>query len=254
MCLVLLAVQHHKEWPLIIAANRDEFVDRPTAPADFWEEMPDILAGRDLKAGGTWMGIHKKTLRFAAITNFRDPKRKKETAPSRGHLVEGYLKGEDGAEHYLGGIAEKGGDYNGFNLICGTPEELWYYSNTEGIIRKITPGVHGLSNAHFNTPWPKVTTGCERLSAAVNRPVVRQEDLITLLSDQTLAPDEALPDTGMGLTWERILAPVFIEHPVYATRSSTALLVGANGEIRFTETQFLRENGKRTEKTNCFRL
>ena len=158
MCLILFAYRSLPDYRLVLAANRDEFYDRPTRHVAFWDDAPEILAGRDLKAGGTWMGITKKG-RFAAITNYRDSGMTIENAPSRGDLVKDFLIGKSRPHDYLESLQNKGQDYNGFNLIIGDGNELFYYSNRDGNIHNIEPGVHGLSNHLLNTPWPKVAQG-----------------------------------------------------------------------------------------------
>lgn len=240
MCLILFAVQHHRDWPLVIAANRDEFHHRPTQSAAFWQDAPHILGGKDLQEGGTWMGIHKKNHRIAALTNYRNPSLKKDSPPSRGHLVADYLKSYTPDADFLQTLQKKGAFYNGFNLICGTPDTLYYYGNQTKAPYRIEPGVHGLSNHLLNTPWPKVTRGRALLERAM---ATDPEDntLLTILQDRELPADTALPDTGMGLEWERILAPLFITSPIYGTRSSTVLKVHRNGNVCFTEVSWDKE-------------
>lgn len=220
---------------MIFAANRDEFHDRPTAPAEFWGEHPRLLAGKDLRAGGTWMGITKSG-RFAAITNYRDMSSIKNEAPSRGEIVTAFLLGGDNPEAFLGALRAKARLYNGFNLVVGDTDSFWYYSNMNDHPVKLEPGIYGLSNHLLDTVWPKVRKAKESLEAILssdNTPLV--ENLFTLLADRTVAPDDQLPDTGIGTTWERLLSPVFISSPTYGTRSSTVVTVDRRGEVRFVE-------------------
>ena len=246
MCLLLFAYQSHPDYRLILAANRDEFYDRPTRPAAFWDDAPEILAGQDLKAGGTWMGI-TKTGRFAAITNYREAALTKENAPSRGDLVKNFLMSDSRPRDYLKTVQEKGQIYNGFNLIIGDEKDLFYYSNRDGNIRTVEPGIHGLSNHLLNTPWPKVSRGKSKMSALINSPgPVDMNALFTILGDTTRPSEGELPDTGVGLDWERILSPMFITSDIYGTRCSTILLWEYTGAVTFIERTFGREAEDKT--------
>lgn len=240
MCLIFVAVNVHPRYPLVIAANRDEFYDRPTAPAAFWPESPEVLAGRDLRAGGTWIGI-TRTGRIAAVTNYRDMKRNKPDAPSRGKLVSGFLLSSDHPVNYLEHLAQEADQYNGFNILVGEREEIYGYSNCEGKIRKVPQGIHGLSNHLLDTPWPKVEIGKQILRGVLAEADFSAEDIFDLLLNRAIAKDEDLPDTGVGLEWERILSPIFIKSPTYGTRSSTIILLDRAGGITFTERSF--DNG-----------
>jgi len=235
MCLLLLALHAHPVYKLVIAANRDEFYDRPTAAAGFWNERPDILAGRDLRSEGTWFGISRKG-RIAAVTNYRDPASLKPDAPSRGRLVSDFLAGEEEPEAYLSRVDLRGGDYNGFNLVVGIEDRLCWYSNRGHDIRRITPGIHGLSNHLLNTPWPKVSRGKSALRQMLsNTPHPSPEALFEILVDRSVAADDRLPDTGVGIEWERLLSPIFIASPSYGTRSSTILLMDGENRVTFLE-------------------
>ena len=235
MCLILLAWKADRDYPLVLAANRDEFYDRPSARAGFWEEDPDLLAGRDLREGGTWLGATRAG-RVAALTNYREPASLKTGAPSRGRLAVDYLRGRENPEAYLDGIAPAG-DYNGFNLLVGNPDGLFCFSNRGSRVR-IEPGIHGLSNRLLDTPWPKVERGKEALATLLKQGKPTPEKMLDLLADRSRPPDQSLPDTGVGLEWERILSPLFIVSPVYGTRSSTVLLVDRSGEVTFAERTF----------------
>ena len=197
MCLILFAWKIHEGFPLVLAANRDEFYERPTAPADFWDEAPHVLAGRDLKEGGTWLGITRKG-RLAALTNYRDPTTLKKDAPTRGRLVSDYLLGDETPRAYLDRVASAAARYNGFSLIVGGPAELLYFSNRGEQIR-LSPGTYGLSNRLLDTPWPKVERGKMALSGVLKRKGVPSEEaLFALLADRSRPPDESLPETGVG--------------------------------------------------------
>jgi len=235
MCLILLAYDVHPEYRLILAANRDEFYDRPTLPMAFWEDHPDILAGRDLKGGGTWLGMSRSG-KFAAITNYREPGGPKPGAPSRGHLVSAFLSGNSPSQDYLKAVSAVGQTYSGFNLIVGDASGLYYYSNRGPGVRQLEPGWHGLSNHLLNTPWPKVEKGIALLKAAVlNSDPVNMDPIFQLLKNREVPPDDRLPDTGVGMEWERILSPMFIQSPGYGTRSSSVMLIGGNGRAQVAE-------------------
>ncbi len=243
MCLILFAYRSHPGYKLIFAANRDEYYDRPTAPAGWWEQAPFLLAGKDLKAGGTWMGITKKG-KIAALTNYRGPEHPHPDALSRGTLVSDYLLSDTPAGEYLETLRAKENKYNGFNLILGDIDHLYYYSNRENQNRRnpLEPGLYGLSNGHLNSPWPKVVKGKQVLEQQVLKvPEVSLEILFSILGDTALAPDEQLPDTGVGIAVERVLSPIFIKVPGhgYGTRSSTVLLVDHDNRVTFVERSFV---------------
>jgi len=237
MCLILLAYGQHPRYPLMLAANRDEFYDRPTAAASYWEDAPDLFAGRDLVHGGTWLGITRDG-RFAALTNYREPHAERAAAPSRGELVSRFLKSGVGAKDYLEQLRRQGGAYHGFNLVFGCPDALYCYSNRNGQAVRIAPGIHGLSNHLFDTPWPKVVRGKNALAEVAQLADPASEDLFSILADRTRAPDELLPDTGIGLEWERLLSPIFIASERYGTRSSTVLLLDTDRRVTIVERTF----------------
>jgi uncharacterized protein with NRDE domain len=231
MCLIALAWQAHPDFPLVVAANRDEWRERPALAAHWWPEHPHLLAGRDLQAGGTWMGITKGG-RFAAVTNFRDPSDRRSTALSRGALVTEYLLGTLAPADYLAGLASRAGRYNGFNLLAGDGRTLAYLGSREGEARMVEPGVHALSNHLLDEPWPKVAKAREALREGL---AGGDETLFAMLSDEARAPDEALPDTGVGLERERWLSSILITGERYGTRASTVLRAGAGGDVRVEE-------------------
>lgn len=235
MCLIALAWQAHPDYPLLVAANRDEFYARPTAPARFWEEAPQLLAGRDLKEGGTWMGVTRSG-RFAALTNVREPGTPAGHR-SRGLLVSQFLLGELAPLDYLQAVAAEGQDYGGFNLLVGDRAQLAVYSNRQGEPHLLPPGVYGLSNRHLDSPWPKVQRLKSAFSAALAA-APEPEPLLAMLLDNTPAPDADLPETGVGLDMERMLSPCFVRSPMYGTRASTALLMGRERAL-FVEQSFV---------------
>jgi uncharacterized protein with NRDE domain len=238
MCLLLLAIQKHPDYKLVLAANRDEYYDRPTAPAAFWDEAPQLLAGKDLRAGGTWLGITKNG-RIAAITNYRDPSAEISKAPSRGKLVSGFLLGQQSPEHFLEGLAQEKDRYNGFNLIIGANDQLYWFSNRGDGTKILLTGIYGLSNRLLDTPWPKLTRSKEALAHILsNQKEPSQEALFQMLLDRTIADDNQLPDTGVSTEWERILSPIFITSPTYGTLSSTVILIDRQNRVTFTEKTF----------------
>jgi uncharacterized protein with NRDE domain len=233
LCLVVIAWRARDDLPLIVAANRDEWRDRPADPADWWAGEPRLLAGRDLKAGGTWMGVTRAG-RFAAITNFRDPAERRSTAPSRGGLVTGYLLGADAPRAYLEALSPRAAEYNGFNLILGDGDSLWYFGSREGVARAIDPGVHALSNHVLDEPWPKVQRGRAVMRAALSDPDPGAR-LFGFLGDAGEASDAELPRTGVGLAWERRLSSALITGEDYGTRCSTLVRRSAAGRVSFEE-------------------
>jgi uncharacterized protein with NRDE domain len=238
MCLLLLALDAHPSFKLVLAANRDEFYDRPTAPPSFWEDAPYLLAGRDLAGGGTWLGITRHG-RIAATTNYRDPSSFKKAAPSRGKLVTDFLLGKDSPSDFLESIRREAGRYNGFNLLVGERDHLLWTSNRSDRIVLLSPGIHGVSNRLLNTPWPKVVRGKALLADALrDHPSVSSDRLFALLQDRHQPRDEALPSTGVRLEWERVLAPIFIKSPDYGTRSSTLLFIDRNDHLTFMDWTF----------------
>jgi uncharacterized protein with NRDE domain len=244
MCLILVAWRSHPRYPLVVAANRDEFFARRTASADFWDDAPEVLAGRDLEGGGTWMGIARggPDYRFAALTNFRDPARQRSDAPSRGALVADFLRGSSGIDDYLAALAPRAGDYNGFNLLLGDGARLVWFSNVAGQAAELAPGVYGVSNHLLDSPWPKVVAGKAALATAMDA-LPDQAPLFDLLRDDGVHPDAALPRTGVSLEWERLLSSAFVRAPGYGTRSSTVLSVDGAGRTDFTEQTWL-EGGR----------
>ncbi|HEX8176861.1 MAG TPA: NRDE family protein [Pyrinomonadaceae bacterium] len=254
MCVILLAHRAHPEYPLILAANRDEFYERPTARAAFWSDDEDTLAGRDLERGGTWLGVTRGG-RVAAITNYREPGLRISDAPSRGLLVSRFLSGGLDAGEYLSKLSDEASLYNGFNLIAGAGGRLHYFSNRGGGPREIEPGVHGLSNHLLDTPWPKVERGRRALAGLIEGGgPISVEEIFEILADDARAQDEALPETGVGLELERMLSPLFIESPVYGTRSSTVVLFNHQGEVSFIERTFGRKDDEQGDVRYEFKI
>ena len=238
MCLVLMALETHPEYSLIVAANRDEFYDRATAPAASWPGAPSVLGGRDLKAGGSWLGIDRSG-RFAAVTNYRQGQREPAAPRSRGRLVSDFLIGSTSAAEYMEAVRRDARLYNGFNLIVGDAFGFCYYSNQAERPQGLAPGIYGLSNHLLDTPWPKVTSSKTAFDALMreNGPSL-VNDLFSVLADRTRAPEHLLPATGVSAEWERLLSSAFIVSGNYGTRSSTVVLVGRDGKIVLIERSF----------------
>lgn len=234
MCLIVFAWRPTHALPLIVAANRDEFHARPSLPLGYWEDAPQIIAGRDLQAGGTWMGLGPDG-RFAALTNIRAP-----GAPigshSRGELPERFLRGQLSPQAYLTELEGQLQHYSGFNLLVGDARELWYLNSRTGIPEQLSAGIYGVSNAALNTPWPKLLRARAALHDCLHAP--EAEILLQLLSDPLPAADEELPSTGVSPEVERKLSSVFIASPDYGTRASTVLLRRADGSTDIIERGF----------------
>jgi uncharacterized protein with NRDE domain len=239
MCLLVLAWNTHPRYRLVVAANRDEYHERPTAALGRWPFPDDILAGRDLRAGGTWLGIDRRR-RFGIVTNFRDLMRAPPEAPSRGKLIPGYLTGAGGPGEYLTALEGTAG-YGGFNLLLADEQSLWYASNRgTPFARALSPGVHGLSNETLDTPWPKlrrVRRGFEEwLGGGIG---VESGELFALLGDRTPATaEEGLPSTGLSPEWERTLSSPFVLDERYGTRSSTIVAIEPGGACYLAERRF----------------
>ncbi len=246
MCLISFSWQPQSDQPLVLAANRDEFYHRPSAASHWWRDAPQVLAGRDLEAGGSWLGMTRHG-RIAMLTNYRAPTERNPDARSRGHLVADFLRGSDSPRQYLEQLLPRLGRYNGFNLIVGQlfgaggePGALWVLESrgTAGI-RPVSPGSHGLSNALLDTPWPKT----RRLVSNVSLLAARRAELdayLEALSCEQTAADIDLPDTGVGLAWERRLSSIFIRSADYGTRAQTVLRVQASGRVDWVERGFTR--------------
>jgi uncharacterized protein with NRDE domain len=242
MCLLFFSYHTTPGYRLVIAANRDEFLSRPTAPLAFLDKKRTILAGIDLQGGGTWLGITAQ-LKFAAITNYREPAGNRADAPSRGEILMNYLTGTMTASQYIRILAANGKQYNGFNLILGDEKELYYYSNRSGDPQLLGPGFYGLSNRLLDDPWPKVVRGKELLrSNMVETDHIDPLQLMSSLEDGYRPPDDQLPDTGVGLDWERLLSTIFIDGPNYGTRSSAVITVTDKGNIEFLEKTIKRSS------------
>ncbi len=246
MCLLVMAYRVREDLPLIILANRDEYYSRPTGPSLFWPPDFNVLGGRDLVHGGTWLGI-RRSGRFAAITNYRDPTKFKKEALSRGLLASEFLCTEISTQDFLQRLKATQHLYNGFNIIFGDLKEAYWFSNQGGFLR-LSNGIYGLSNHLLDTPWPKVEKAKEGLFHILQLPVEMIPDkALDLLRDNTQAADHLLPDTGVGLEWERLLSPIFISTPNYGTRSSTVILVEDSRRAQFWERSY-HHNGEKDRR------
>lgn len=234
MCLLFLSIDNHPDYKLILAGNRDEFYNRKAAAAQFWDDNENILGGRDLVAGGTWLAMTRQG-RLGMVTNYRDPQNIKVKAPSRGHLVSDFLISEDSPEKYLNRVSAKGKMYNGFNLIVGYKNDLWYYSNYRDGVEKLAPGFYGLSNHLLETAWPKVARGKERIRPLIEGAVIDPEKVLDALYDDYIAEDNVLPATGLPLAQERALSSMFIKMEGYGSRCSTVILIDKADQVLFTE-------------------
>ncbi len=260
MCLILFANNVHPKYKLILAANRDEFYKRSTRPAQWWEDKTNVLAGKDLEGGGTWMGISKSG-RIAALTNYRKLPITEKYDSTRGKLVTDFLEGNIPGAEYLPVLEDSKDEFDGYNLLFGNADELYWYSNKEPLSRRtvlnlqtaptqIESGIHGISNALLDTPWPKVEHGKEVLSTIVNESdQIDPNQLFDMLHNTDLAPDDDLPDTGIGIEFERILSAAFIKSPDYGTRISTIILIDNANNVYFNERAFVPESNNLFEFT-----
>ena len=242
MCLIALAWRAHPAHRLIVAANRDEYFGRPSAPADFWDDRRGVLAGRDLEAGGTWLGITLEG-RFAALTNYRNPADRRTGVPSRGALVSDFLTGNARPAEYVRKVQGAALEYNGFSLLVGDPDSLWFLSNRGSPPQRVAPGVHGLSNHLLDTPWPKVEKAKARLAGQLDDSFDAAA-AFELLSDTRRAPSAELPATGVSLELEEKLSAIrILASGGYGTRCSTVVRFGSDARVEFHERTW-REDGQ----------
>ncbi len=238
MCLIVLALEARPGLSLLIAANRDERYDRPAAPLGFWQDHPDALGGRDLEAGGSWLAV-TRTGRFAAVTNLRSTGVPSPSLRSRGELVVDFVTGRMPPQEYLEAVTARRGEYRDFNFLAGEGATVAYGGSRLSAPRMLPPGVYGLSNADLDTPWPKVVRARTRASTLlVAEEPISPDPLFELLSERAAAPDAELPDTGIGLPWERALSPAFIVTPEYGTRASTVVILREDGLLEVAERSF----------------
>lgn len=234
MCLLFYCHNAHKDYPFILLANRDEFYERPTRSAEFWDDAPAVLAGRDLRRGGTWLGI-MRTGRWAALTNYREPS-DAVFDRSRGDIVRDYLTGQEGARSFAQHLSGISREFDGFNVLLGDREESLWLSNRGDGMQTLDAGIYGLSNHLLETPWPKVTAGKRKLAAELQRGPVTDR-LFGALTDRTTY-DRDLPDTGVDPEVERMLSSAFIAGLRYGTRSSTLITANRDGRVYFEERSY----------------
>jgi uncharacterized protein with NRDE domain len=238
MCLIAFAWNAHPDYPLVLVANRDEYHQRPTAPLAFWDDAPDLCAGRDLRAGGTWLGLHRAG-RLAAVTNVRDPVALDGKARSRGELTTGFLLSSDSGADYARALNARAPEYGGYNLLLWDGTALVYASNApQPNARALAAGVYGLSNAQLDTPWPKVCRARLAMQNWLDSGLREWDALLEALADDRQAPDAELPETGVGLDTERLLSPPFIRSPGYGTRCSSVVRIDRQGRAEFFERRY----------------
>lgn len=259
MCLIFLSINNHPNYKLVVAANRDEFYNRKTVAAEFWPSHPNIVGGRDLEAMkpdgtcGTWMAMTKSG-KIAMLTNYRDPKNINPLAPSRGFLVTDFLLSSNHAREYLRQLEPSAKEYNGFNLVVGTADELFYLSNYKSGIDKIPDALHGLSNHLLDTPWPKIARGKNKMAPLFSNEEINPDEILNALYDEDRASDDLLPDTGIGLERERALSSMFIKTNGYGSRCSTVVLVDKNNQVRFTERVYDLQTFEFTQQAFEFKI
>lgn len=241
MCLITFAYETHSKYRLIVVANRDEFYERPTRTAQWWETEPELLAGKDLKGNGTWLGIHKSG-RFAALTNYRDGFSEKKNAPSRGDLVKDFLLESTSTAKYLNQIATLADDYNGYNLIAFDGGKLGYFSNQIEQPKILEKGIYGLSNSTLDVPWPKVKKATAGLTNLIEQDAFSVDAAFGMMQNKAIAADENLPSTNIPLHWERQLSAMCIETPDYGTRCSTVFLLDYEGNFSFEERSYVPQD------------
>ncbi|MCS6821837.1 MAG: NRDE family protein [Microscillaceae bacterium] len=257
MCLLAFAWKIHPEYKLIFLGNRDEFYSRKTQIAHYWRDKPQILAGKDLSGGGTWLGVNTTPLqpKFATITNYRDIKNIKPNAPSRGELVLDFLENQDSPESYMQKVAQKAALYNGFNLLVSDWNEMYYFSNYQHQIRPLESGLYGLSNHLLNTPWFKVERLKQKLMQRIETNDLEPTTLLNLLNDTTQPLlDSEVQQTGLPIEKERMLSPIFIQSADYGTRTSSVVMIDYHNNLHFVEKQHAIPQWGIEESIQNFRL
>jgi uncharacterized protein with NRDE domain len=249
MCLLVLAWRSHPQYPLVVAANRDEFHARPAAPLGPWPDAAGIVGGRDLQAGGAWFAIGPAH-RVGIVTNFREFGRQRRSAPSRGGLIPAYLSGTQAPQDFLQSMEADAPGYSGFNLLLADRNSLWYASNrADQFARELPPVIYGLSNEFLDTPWPKLVRVRARFEHLLQAPrsadpEVLAADLFEMLGDRETAPPDAVPPGDLSPEWARKLSAPFVLDPAYGTRCSTVLTISGQGTLRITERRFNAEGAR----------
>jgi uncharacterized protein with NRDE domain len=250
MCLILFSFQRHAKYPLILAGNRDEFYEREAQQAHFWESDPSLLAGKDLRAGGTWLGVSEKG-EFGAVTNYRDLRNPINGERSRGEIIPEFLTQNGSAKEKLKQVKANYAKYSGFNLLAGSAGELYYLNNIDNQFQTVEPGIYGISNAFLDTSWPKVKKAKTAFTEAITSNTINRKKIFRFLQNSTPFPQEKLPDTGLTTEMEKAVSPIFIKTENYGTRCSTLLTIDHNGQIHFTEKTY-PFNGDVTESVKEF--
>ena len=251
MCLIGLAWKVHAKYKLIMVANRDELYNRPTQPAHFWKDHPNVLAGKDLQAGGTWLGVEKKG-NFTVITNYKDIKNHKRNALSRGFLTLNYLVSRLNPFNYLQEIESSLKMYNGCNLLLGNKEDLYYCSNIVKCTFPIKAGIYGLSNHFLNTPWYKVKKVKKKLKIHIQDNRLENEDLFEMMYDKTFAPNRrSSEDTPINEDPRKLLSAMFIHSLDYGTVNTTILKIDYKNRVFFEERNY-NSHSKYSEISNHY--
>ncbi len=243
MCLIVFAHQAEPSYPLVMAANRDEFFSRPTQHATLWESScrhKAILAGKDLVSGGTWLGITRNG-RFSAVTNIKNPSESEQKPRSRGELTINFLQSDISVDEYTSNLAGQFDQFEGFNLLLGDGHNMFYINNFERVVTKLEPGFYGLSNGRLNSDWPKVNRVRNGLQQLLKKEKpISTDQLIAMMNDRELSPDTNLPDTGQTTELEKVISSAFIMNTGhgYGTLCSTAIIKEANGNTHFNEQNY----------------
>lgn len=254
MCLIVFSYKIHEKYPLILAGNRDEFFARPAEEAHFWDTQPPVLAGKDLEAGGTWLGVSLTGV-MAALTNYRDLNNPRERERSRGKLIPDLLVNDGKINEKLRDFVQNGSQYDGFNMIAGGKKELFYINNITNRFKKLEPGMYGISNAFLNTPWPKVEAAKEKFSEIISNNNIDKEAIFTLLKNRRTYPLDELPETGLSPEMEKAVSSIFIDTGNYGTRCSTLVMIDRQNNVSFTERTFSADDDKtETEKRFKFKI
>ena len=256
LCVAFVAWQAHPQWPLVVVGNRDEAFERPSDPAHWWADEEGVFGGRDMRHGGTWLGVTREG-RWSLVTNFRDVAAFESQGRSRGELVRHFLTSEQPPAKWVEGLALRAHTYNTYNVLVGDAGGVVYHGDRAPGPQALPSGVHGLSNALLNTPWPKVEDGRRRLSQHIAQSGAEDmQALATLLGDRASFPDDVLPDTGMGIEWERRLSPLFITDPEghYGTRATTVVAIDVTGGLRFLERRWAPDGSLAGETHESFQV
>ena len=249
MCLLVIAYRVHDDYPLIVAANRDEFHARPTQRAQWWADKPDVFGGRDLQAGGSWLALHRSG-RLASVTNIRDASPEPRNPRSRGHLVTDFLESRQAPLEFLAGV--RGEQYAGFNLLVSDGQELGYLSNHGGEPRRLEAGFYGLSNAMLDTPWHKVERSKSALRDLLSENRLDETGLLRLLGDRNKAPAASVQSGHLPFARAHALTAPFIVLPEYGTRCSSTVIVEKSGRWRFLERRFDADGAPRGDSKVTF--